>query len=101
MSISKCDMCLCAVCNAFKCPYRPKYNRELQLSQYNILACSKRCYIHNKKQPCLQCDYFVHKERIRIFRIVRKERAVFSAKEVAEMLQEIKEELKGDFNNEN
>lgn len=87
--MSICDNCLCVVCTAVKCPYAPRYKRDMLLANLNLCACQKRCFNQGRKLPCLQCDFFIHKYRTKIYRILRKERNYYTAKEVAEMLQKI------------
>lgn len=96
--MSICDNCLCNVCTAINCPYAPRYKRDMKLANLHLCACQKRCFRENRKLPCLDCDFFIHKERTKVFRILRKERNYYTKREVAEMLQAILEKMEDNEN---
>lgn len=84
----KCYYCLCEVCNLMKCPYRPKDKASI---------CYRRCFKYGfKLKPLLQCDYFVHSQKRRMYKVKLKNRKFYTEIDVAEMLQQILEKLKGD-----
>lgn len=84
----KCYYCLCDVCNLILCPYKP-YDRAS--------ICYKRCYKYGfYHKPLLQCDFFVHRQKTKMYRVKYKNRRLYSEADVAEMLQQILECLKGD-----
>ena len=81
----KCYYCLCDVCNLVKCPYKPKDKASI---------CYKRCYLKGfEKRPLLQCDFFVHKQKTKMYKVKLHNRKLYTEKDVADMFQQILEKI--------
>lgn len=62
-SLGKCWFCLCDVCTRVHCPknmfYKASFSHCLKMMQRE--AC-----------PTIKCDFFEHKQKIRVFKVRRK-----------------------------
>lgn len=61
--INKCYLCLCQVCTGHKCPFIVAHRYQSNICNYtrSMDGC-----------PRVKCDYFVHKQKHKIYRIKRK-----------------------------
>ena len=81
----KCYYCLCDVCNLVKCPYKPKDKASI---------CYRRCYRKGfTHKPLLQCDFFVHKQKTKMYKVKLHNSKLYTEKDVADMFQQIIERL--------
>lgn len=78
-----CYKCLCEVCTRIGCPKNVKYRSKLDhcLHMRLRLAC-----------PTVKCDWFVHREKRRFYKIVKRHRRVDA---IMEKLSAIEKKLDG------
>lgn len=75
-----CFHCLCEVCNKMRC--KNIYKR------YSFDFCTSM--IMRERCPIIKCDFFRHKEKLKVFRIVRREK---KRDKLMERLDEIQTKL--------
>lgn len=87
--ISKCYYCVCTVCNMARCPHgHDKFEH-----------CLRACHNQNKRIPILECDYFQHKQKTKVFKVKRKitPNKLYTSADIGHMLDVIMTKLGGDI----
>jgi len=79
--LNKCYYCVCTVCNLARCPH----------GHDRFHHCEMLCYRHNRRIPILDCEFFEHVERRKVYRIKRSGKAEkrYSNAQIGAMLEAV------------
>lgn len=80
---NQCWLCLCEVCTRIRCP---KLNRRYKLDFCISMLTRERC-------PVKKCEWFEHKQKHRVYKVLRRERKRERIMERLDDIQKVLEAL--------